>query len=242
MSYKLLSVGTNAKTIKGDGKKYKTAIIYMIPNEKICPMSGANMANCRVGCLVNAGLASVYKTINQARQRRTDLYENDQKLFLEILNKEIKRFINYCEKRDITPCIRLNGTSDIDYERLIDMESYEAIFYDYTKRPNRLDKKLPKNYHLTVSYSKATERYQNIVEDAIKKHSDINVAVVFRDKKKIPVTFLNKSVIDGNKDDLRFLDLKGSIVGLYARGKEAKNDRSGFVVDVNELIPTLEVA
>ena len=242
MSYKLLSVGTNAKTIKGDGKKYKTAIIYMIPNEKICPMSGANMANCRVGCLVNAGLASVYKTINQARQRRTDLYENDQKLFLEILNKEIKRFINYCEKRDITPCIRLNGTSDIDYERLIDMESYEAIFYDYTKRPNRLDKKLPKNYHLTVSYSKATERYQNIVEDAIKKHSDINVAVVFRDKKKIPVTFLNKSVIDGNKDDLRFLDLKGSIVGLYARSKEAKNDRSGFVVDVNELIPTLEVA
>jgi len=241
MSYKLLSVGTNAKTIKGDGKKYKTAIIYMIPNEKICPMSGANMANCRVGCLVNAGLASVYKTINQARQRRTDLYENDQKLFLEILNKEIKRFINYCEKRDITPCIRLNGTSDIDYERLIDMESYEAIFYDYTKRPNRLDKKLPKNYHLTVSYSKATERYQNIVEDAIKKHSDINVAVVFRDKKKIPVTFLNKSVIDGNKDDLRFLDLKGSIVGLYARGKEAKNDRSGFVVDVTEWIPTREV-
>jgi hypothetical protein len=122
------------------------------------------------------------------------------------------------------------------------MESYDAIFYDYTKRPNRLDRKLPKNYHLTVSYSKATERYQNIVEDAIKKHSDINVAVVFRDKKKIPVTFLNKSVIDGNKDDLRFLDLKGSIVGLYARGKEAKNDRSGFVVDVNDLIPTLEVA
>lgn len=242
MSYKLLSVGTNAKTIKGDGKKYKTAIIYMIPNEKICPMSGANMANCRVGCLVNAGLASVYKTINQARQRRTDLYENDQKLFLEILNKEIKRFINYCEKRDITPCIRLNGTSDIDYERLIDMESYNAIFYDYTKRPNRLDKKLPKNYHLTVSYSQATERYQNIVEDAIKKHSNINVAVVFRDKKKIPISFLNKSVIDGNKDDLRFLDRKGSIVGLYARGKEAKKDQSGFVIDANNLIPTLEVA
>jgi hypothetical protein len=242
MSYKLLSVGTNAKTIKGDGKKYKTAIIYMIPNEKICPMSGKNMANCRVGCLVNAGLASVYKTINQARQRRTDLYENDQKLFLEILNKEIKRFINYCEKRDITPCIRLNGTSDIDYERLIDMESYNAIFYDYTKRPNRLDKKLPKNYHLTVSYSQATERYQNIVEDAIKKHSNINVAVVFRDKKKIPISFLNKSVIDGNKDDLRFLDRKGSIVGLYARGKEAKKDQSGFVIDANNLIPTLEVA
>lgn len=239
MSYKLLSVGTNAKTTKGDGKKYKTAIIYMIPNEKICPMSGANMANCRVGCLVNAGLASVYKTINQARQRRTDLYENDRKLFLETLNKEIKRFINYCEKRDITPCIRLNGTSDIDYERLIDMESYNAVFYDYTKRPNRLDRKLPKNYHLTVSYSQATERYQKTIEDAIKKHKDINIAVVFRHEKTIPLSFLNKPVIDGNKDDLRFLDPTGSIVGLYARGKAAKQDKSGFVIDI---IPALQVA
>jgi len=235
MSYKLLSVGTNAKTIKGDGKKYKTAIIYMIPNEKICPMSGKNMANCRVGCLVNAGLASVYKTINQARQRRTDLYENDQKLFLEILNKEIKRFINYCEKRDITPCIRLNGTSDIDYERLIDMESYNAIFYDYTKRPNRLDKKLPKNYHLTVSYSQATERYQNIVEDAIKKHSNINVAVVFRDK--LPAKYKGFKVINGDLHDLRFLDKKNVVVGLKEKltlNSEGKLDRdnSGFVVDL----------
>ena len=122
------------------------------------------------------------------------------------------------------------------------MESYDAIFYDYTKRPNRLNKKLPKNYYLTVSYSQATERYQNIVEDAIKKHSNINVAVVFRDKEKIPVSFLGRPVIDGDKDDLRFLDPKGSIVGLYAKGKEAKNDRSGFIVDVKDLIPTLEVA
>ena len=122
------------------------------------------------------------------------------------------------------------------------MESFDAIFYDYTKRPNRLNKKLPKNYYLTVSYSQATERYKNIVEDAIKRHKNINVAVVFRDKEKIPVSFLDRAVIDGNVDDLRFLDPAGSIVGLYARGKEAKQDRSGFIVDVTEFIPTLEIA
>lgn len=244
-SYKLLSVGSNAKTIKSDNEKYTTAIVYMLPNGNICPMSGPKMADCQKPCLVNAGMSAVFPTINISRKKKTDLFQNDQKLFLEILDKDIKKFIRDCKKDGTTACIRLNGTSDIDYERLIDMESYDAIFYDYTKRPNRLNKKLPKNYHLTVSYSQATERYQNIVENALKKHPNMNIAVVFRDKKKIPVSFLGRPVIDGNKDDLRFLDPAGSIVGLYARGKEAKNDRSGFIVDADDLwdlIPTLEVA
>ena len=244
-TYKLLSVGTNAKTIKSDNEKYTTSIVYMKPNEKTCPMSGPKMADCLGPCLVNAGMSAVFPSINISRQKKTDLFQNDQKLFLEILDKDIKKFIRDCKKDGTTACIRLNGTSDIDYERLIDMESYNAIFYDYTKRPNRLNKKLPKNYYLTVSYSQATDRYQNIVEDALKKHPDINIAVVFRDKKKIPVSFLGRPVIDGNKDDLRFLDPAGSIVGLYARGEEAKKDRSGFIVDADDLwdlIPTLEVA
>ena len=51
-TYKLLSVGTNAKTIKSDSEKYTTAIIYMKPDEKTCPMSGPKMANCLKPCLV----------------------------------------------------------------------------------------------------------------------------------------------------------------------------------------------
>ena len=30
-NYKLLGVGTNAKTVKGDGDEYLTAIVYMTP-------------------------------------------------------------------------------------------------------------------------------------------------------------------------------------------------------------------
>ena len=37
-------------------------------------------------------------------------------------------------------------------------------------------------------------------------------------------------VIDGDKDDLRFLDPKGVVVGLKVKGK-AKQDKSGFVID-----------
>ena len=42
-----------------------------------------------------------------------------------------------------------------------------------------------------------------------------------------PEEFLGLTVIDGDKDDLRFLDPKNSIVGLYAKG-DARKDNSGL--------------
>jgi hypothetical protein len=58
------------------------------------------------------------------------------------------------------------------------------------------------------------------------------MAVVFRDKNKIPATFKGMPVIDGDKDDLRFLDPNDQpyVVALYAKG-QAKKDYSGFVID-----------
>ena len=57
----------------------------------------------------------------------------------------------------------------------------------------------------------------------------VNVAVVFR--KELPSTWNNVEVIDGDKTDLRFLDGRGKIVGLTAKG-DAKKDQSGFVQEV----------
>ena len=42
--YKLIGVGTNAKTIKGDGNEYLTAIMYLAPADMVdginlCPMA-----------------------------------------------------------------------------------------------------------------------------------------------------------------------------------------------------------
>ena len=54
----------------------------------------------------------------------------------------------------------------------------------------------------------------------------MNVAVVFH---KLPETYLGRPVINGDETDLRFLDPKGVVVGLKAKGK-AKKDTSGFVV------------
>jgi hypothetical protein len=44
----------------------------------------------------------------------------------------------------------------------------------------------------------------------------------------MPDTYMGLPVFNGDESDLRFLDPKGVVVGLYAKGK-AKKDESGFV-------------
>ena len=51
---------------------------------------------------------------------------------------------------------------------------------------------------------------------------------MFRTKGTIPISFRGLPTVDGDKNDLRFLDPKGVAVALYAKGK-AKHDTSGFV-------------
>lgn len=230
---KLLSVDTNAKTMKSTSKGYLTGILYMYPNKKTCPH--AEIAGCsawRDGlCLVNAGLASVYKSVNLARQRKTDLFFNDQKTFFVQLIKDINSLIKRAERMDLIPIVRLNGTSDIRYEYIIVHDNKNIFdlfpnvqFYDYTKISQRLNHKIT-NYDLTFSYS-AKPEYAKQVTTAIAFKS--RIAVVF--SKKIPEKFLGMDVIDGDKHDLRFIEQRNVIVGLIAKGK-ARNVESDFVIN-----------
>lgn len=229
---KLLACGNNAKTVKGDGSEYLTAIMYLTPwksvGVNVCP--NAEQAGCVEGCLNTAGRGAM-NSVQRARARKTEWFARDRDGFMRQLVTDISKFVAYCEKRGITPCVRLNGTSDIRWEKIkIDglclMEYFPSVvFYDYTKIANRRD--VPSNYHLTFSYSEANPAYAAQVDKALA--SGMNMAVVFRSKESIPQNFLGRVVIDGDKDDLRFLDPKGVIVGLYAKGK-AKKDTSGFVV------------
>jgi len=100
-------------------------------------------------------------------------------------------------------------------------------FYDYTKNIRRAlayaAGQYPANYHLTFSRSES-----NADDVARALLAGVNVAVVFR--KALPATWGGRPVIDGDAHDLRFLDPRGVIVGLRAKGR-AKRDVSGFVVD-----------
>ena len=231
MKLNLLGVGTNAKTTKGDGSEYLTAILYLAPADtvdgiNICPM--AVLAGCKAGCLYSAGRGA-FNSVQVARQRKTIFWRDNRGEFIAQLHDDLNKFRKYCLKKGIKPVVRLNGTSDIHWERHIDMagEYPEIQFYDYTKDIKQVRKALPSNYHLTLSYSEKSQRYSDMVLDEMDGTN--NMAVVFRHKDNIPATFKGFTVVDGDKDDLRFLDPKGVVVALYAKGK-AKKDTSGFVV------------
>jgi hypothetical protein len=233
----LLSAGSNAKTVKGDGSEYVTAIMYLIPWKSaginVCPM--AEQAKCIDGCLNTAGRGQM-SSVQIGRARKTEWFATDRAGFMEQLHKDIRSFVRWCKRQGVQPCVRLNGTSDIRWELIAyraDWVWYDNImqafpevqFYDYTKIANR--RKVPANYHLTWSYSAANAAYAKQADVA--KSNGLNVAVVFRRKADIPATFLGLPTIDGDRDDMRFLDPKGVVVALYAKGA-AKRDTSGFVV------------
>jgi len=239
MTYKLIGVGTNAKTIKGDGSEYLTAILYMTPYKIMvdgksfnsCAM--AKQASCIDACLYTAGRGQM-SNVQTARQRKAEWFYRDRDSFMDQLVVDVMKFKRYCKKRGIQPCVRLNGTTDIRWE-LIKIGAYNIFelfpdvqFYDYTKIANRKCKDIP-NYHLTWSYSNANPEYAKLLDKALEQ--GMNAAVVYRKEYHKP-KWQGYPVIDGDQDDLRFLDPKGGhIVALYAKGK-AKRDTSGFVQEV----------
>lgn len=233
---KLLSIGKDVKTTKGQKLGYMTGIAYLAPaNESgvmnTCPHASAG---CKAACLYTAGFAGMYKAVNEGRVARTLYFHSDRPAFLNTLIGEIHSLIRKAAKHNMVPVVRLNGTSDIPWESIkVDgkniMEIFPDIqFYDYTKNLarmlNYIKGTLPANYQLTFSKSENNNAKCEIVLAA-----GGNVAIVFRGG--LPKTFWGKKVIDGDISDLRFKDAKNVIVGLKAKGKARKND-SGFVIDV----------
>lgn len=219
----LLSVGTNSKTLKSDTLDNSfTAIMYLAPatisGYEVCPNRSKG---CTEACLFTAGRGKM-TNVQNARIRKTKLFFENKPEFLKLLFDDLSLFLSFCKQENKTPYVRLNGTSDIDWENHIDMTQYPDItFYDYTKRTDRDFSALPPNYHLTFSHDERTSVQQ--IKDLIPV---INIAVVFD---ALPETWCGYEVINGDLTDLRVKDKKNVIVGLKAKGN-AKKDESGFVV------------
>jgi hypothetical protein len=224
---KLLTTG-NPKIEKGIKKGFLPFILHLAPADlsgvmNTCPKASAG---CKMACLNTAGRGGIIKkgevtnNIQKARIARTVFFKTDREAFLVQLHKEIKAGIKKAAKLGLTPVFRLNGTSDLSWEKYGIFEQYPTVqFYDYTAVLGRKVSGV-KNYHLTFS---AKEDNQADVAKAL--DAGMNVAMVFN---KIPQAFGGRTVFNGDETDLRFLDPKGVIVGLKAKGK-AKKDTSGFV-------------
>lgn len=234
----VLSINADNKTYKGVNLGYLTGILYLAPSDisgyQICPL--AKKAGCEKACLYTAGRGA-FNSTQKARINKTKRLFEDRIEFLNDLVYSIKSVVRKAEKKGLTPLIRLNGTSDLLWEKIpvtLNGIEYDSVmnafpnvqFYDYTKIPNR--KNIPSNYDLTFSYSgvKGFEKYN--------KMASVNpflsrIAVVFLKADNIPSTFLNREVINGDNSDVRHIDAKNSVIGLYAKGK-AKKENNGFVV------------
>lgn len=228
----MLRLDGNAKTIKGNKKGFKTAILYLTPANG----SGVNMcalaalALCADPCLATAG-RGVMSNVQMARLRKTLFWLQFQSEAIAMIKRDIARHEARCAREGYILLVRLNGTSDIRWENYGIIQSFPHLtFYDYTKLPNR--KGVPSNYDLTFSYS-GVSGFQSYVNTA--KANGNRIAVVFRDRAIVDemlatgATFHGLPVVDGDDTDIRHLDPQGVVVALYAKGK-AKHDRSGFVV------------
>lgn len=224
---KLLSTG-NPKLMKGEKQGYLSFVLHLSPANvsgyETCPK---RTTGCTAACLNTAGRGGMFKKgestnmIQEARKRKTRMFFEQREQFLADLEADIRLGIKQAEKKGMIPVFRLNGTSDIAWEKYGIIEKFPDVqFYDYTKMRNRKVSHL-KNYHLT--FSKADG---NDLDVRLAVNEGMNVAVVFS---VVPATFLGRPVINGDETDLRFLDEKNVIVGLKAKGK-AKKDTTGFVV------------
>jgi hypothetical protein len=209
----------NAKTVKGKKLGYTTYIIYLAPhtqNSKGINLCSHASIGCSEACLFGSGNARFTKT-QQGKVNKTEYFLADRKSFMLQLVNEITKIEKKHNKNNTKFAIRLNGTSDVRFEKLKVngkniFDTFPNIqFYDYTKNPIRMFMDMPKNYHLTFSMS---EDNKDICMDMLKAGK--NVAMVFNVKKDkpLPSQYKGFKVINGDETDLRFLDENNVIVGL----------------------------
>lgn len=227
MKFNQLLTVDNAKTIKGELLGVLTAILYLAPEKtggfgNICAFASLG---CTASCLFTAG-RGIMSNVVKGRMRKTREYFTDNAKFVEDMHANVKRVVRSANRKGMKLAIRLNGTSDLPNLASKFAAAYPEIqFYDYTKVPQPWKRVRP-NYHLTFSL------HENNLADALAAlENGVNVAVVFDTKKgePLPASYLGYPVLDGDEHDLRYLDPKGYIVGLRAKGK-AKKDNTGFVV------------
>jgi hypothetical protein len=231
LPYKTILGESSAKTIKGEKIGYLTGIVYLVPDEILCPL--AKFAGCFEGCLKSAGRGA-FNSVQQAREAKTQFFYNNREAFMLSLCADVWSLVNKAKRIGLNPLVRPNGTSDIAFENIIVHDEKtifqlfpDVQFYDYTKHPLRkLDGKTAGNYDLTYSFSAITPKPISI--KGLTNPNNSRTAVVFQKQSDIPNNFRGWRVIDGDNTDVRHIEPKAVVVALYAKGK-AKKDNGGFV-------------
>ncbi len=211
---KLLTIASDAKTVKSIAHGWLTAVLYLEPGaEDICPHA---VPACRAVCLATAGRGG-HPGSFVARKRRTELLRRASDLFVDLLNQELETFANRAGRHALQPCARLNGTSDLAWRRVFERHP-QILFYDYTKSAARMRQWLrgewPENVHLTFSWSGFNGE---ICAEVLR--ADGNVAIVVDQGVELPVGLRNFPTVNGDAHDMRWTDPPGHLVCLRPKGR-----------------------
>ena len=223
---KSLLSSSNAKLEKGTKLGWLTLGLSLAPanlsGRNLCPHASKG---CTIACLYTSGHGR-FDGVKNARLERTHFFLSRRAEFLAQLIAEIRKGEKAAAKKGLKLAVRLNVMSDLPWHNLINMADFPSVqFYDYTPNPARMLQwaagELPANYHLTFSRKEDNDEAVSLAINA-----GVNVATVFD---AVPESYSGRPVVDGDVSDLRFLDPKGVIVGLKAKG-DGKKDTSGFVI------------
>lgn len=202
------SVNSSAKIVKGEKEGVDTLILYLAAAENagvdVCEFANV----CKLLCLVSSGRALMEKGQDPSKQRislarivKTWIQVFRPDVAAAWLQLEIDSKSKAAQKNGRKFAVRLNGTSDLDFQDIIRANPDKA-FYDYTKRP--LDKihRFP-NYHLTISFASLQDWRVENYRKALAEGLNLAVAV---DANSFDAALALPYAFDADRDDLRHLD------------------------------------
>ena len=176
-NYVLALLSVSAKVMKGVKKGFWTGVMYLAPSTE----AGYNVCEgqskgCATACLGHS-TGQLTGEIQQTRRiRRTLHHLLFPRSFAGQILQEIGMFRAHAFAVGLKPAIRLNGSSDIAWERrengAIPQQFPDTQFYDYTKLPfaeraGAFRLRLPNGryqYHLTFSWSERKDARKNSIE------------------------------------------------------------------------------
>ena len=214
----------------------------------MCGMEGS----CAKTCISMTGNLTLDSSL-RSRYCKTWFWRTCPITFLRVLIHEILEICRLSKADKVF--FRLNGTSDVMWERYLDMDGLVKNigklggFNDYTKHSvaHRIRDNFPKNYRITFSVDEKTKSLTwakhwmrlghgcSIVCESVKKKKPQNIMALINDYVK---------VLDGDLDDARFADPPSSMVLLRNKGplkvsmcgKKKDGSQSGLIMPAQNII------
>ena len=217
------------------GSAWKKGKGVPVPKRRLNPNTCWRHGSCARSCIVTAGNMR-YNV--PSRYCKTWFWYTQPIVFLRLILSEIALYSEeaYLSRMLFYP--RLNGTSDLMWERYIDMDSLVADltglggFYDYTKwewttrveEGQEMGIPWPDYYHITFSVDE--KRFsKKWAEKWLEEGYNISMVVSTKSQKKaLRSQEMEGIVVNGDKTDFRFMDPPRSIVLLNNKGNLAATE------------------